>query len=123
MELEPPQPALRLFGVPQFESGAATVTFTQERPYRVLAYLACRRQWVRRDELCELLWPEHGDAAAARNSLRKVLLLCTRVPGVGAIERRLDLVRWLPDSDLERFERACDAQRWSEAIELCAGPL
>src|SRR5919198_4113501 len=108
------RPALRLFGVPQLESAAGSITFTHERQYRVLAFLACRRQWLRRDELCEMLWPDHGNEAAARNSLRKVLLLCARVPGVGEIERRLDLVRWHPDSDLERFERACDAQHWSE---------
>ncbi len=73
-------PPLSLFGVPtlRMHDGAALV-FTTERPFQVLAYLAFRRGWVRRDELAALLWPDR-DADKARSNLRKVLLLARRLP-------------------------------------------
>ena len=115
-------PVLHLFGVPALEAGGARAVFTTERPFQLLCHLACRRQWIRRDELADVLWPEH-DQAHARSNLRKVLLLAARVPGVEAIERQGDLLRWLPDSDLGRFEAACAERRVADAIELGAAPF
>ena len=115
-------PALHLFGVPALDTAGGSVVFTTERPFQLLCHLACRRQWVRRDELADILWPAH-DQAHARSNLRKVLLLAARVPGADAIERQGDLLRWLPDSDLARFEAACAERRVADAIELGAAPL
>ena len=115
-------PALQLFGVPAFGTGGDRVVFTTERPFQLLCHLASRRRWMRRDELADLLWPDH-DAAQGRSNLRKVLLLAARVPGIGDVERQGDLLRWQPDSDLARFDSACDERRFAEAIELASEPL
>jgi DNA-binding SARP family transcriptional activator len=85
------RPFIRLFGAPALEAGSVRTPFTADRSFQLLAYLACRRQWVRRDELAEFFWPRHP-AASARRNLRKVLLVAARTPGADAIERRGDLV-------------------------------
>ncbi|MBC7938260.1 MAG: tetratricopeptide repeat protein [Chitinophagaceae bacterium] len=113
---------IRLFGVPAIEVRSLRTPLGVERPHQLLAYLACRRNWVRRDELADLLWPQHPPGAA-RSNLRKVLLLAARIPGAVGIERHDDMVRWLPDSDLERFEKACDEGRMADAIECYLPPL
>jgi DNA-binding SARP family transcriptional activator/tetratricopeptide (TPR) repeat protein len=117
--------ALRLLGPAALSVGGRETAFTAERPYQLLAYLAVKGGWVPRDELAELLYPDRG-IEAARSNLRKVLLLARRIAGAeGAtgIEQQGELLRWTPDSDVQRFERACKAGRLAEAVALYAGPL
>ncbi len=118
----PAAPALRLLGAPALIGPDGEIAFTAERPFQLLAYLAVRGVWVRRDELADLLYPGR-ELEAARSNLRKVLLLARRVDGAGAIEQQGDLLRWQPDSDLRRFEQACDAGRHGDAVALYGGPL
>ncbi|MFO1329761.1 MAG: BTAD domain-containing putative transcriptional regulator [Rubrivivax sp.] len=117
-----PVPALRLLGAPELSVQGRRRAFTGERPFQLLAYLACKGGWVRRDELADLLYPGRG-LEAARSNLRKVLLLARRVDGVDTIEHNGELLRWQPDSDLQRFERACDEGRFADAVALYGGPL
>lgn len=116
-----PTPALTLFGLPTLKTGSGQIVFTTDRAFQLLAYLACRRRWVRRDELADILYPER-DSAHARSNLRKVLLLAHRIAGV-QIERQGDQLRWLPDSDLGAFEAAIDECRLQSAIALGATTL
>lgn len=115
---------LKLMGVPTLvgADGCTSIVFTAERPFQVLVYLAVRQNWVRRDEIAALLWPDR-DGAQARNNLRKVLLLAKRVSGVGTIEQHADLLRWTPETDLMRLERACVEARFEEAAALVSAPL
>ncbi len=116
--------ALRLFGVPTLlaRDGTAGLVFTAERPFQLLAFLAFRQQWVRRDEVGSLLWPER-DAALARSNLRKVLLVARKLPGIVHIEQERDLLRWAPRTDLRAFEEACDEGRFEDAADLFVAPL
>lgn len=118
----PPAAALRLLGAPALALPDRTLPFAPERPYLLLAYLACRRDWVRRDELAALLYPGR-ELESARSNLRKVIFLARKVDGVGEIEQRGELLRWAPDSDLQRFEAACDTRRWGDAVGAYGGPL
>lgn len=115
-------PAVRLLGVAGIELPGHRVVLTSERPHLLLALLACRRDWVRRDELADLFYPGR-DLDNARNNLRKVIHLARKIIGEGHIEQQADLLRWRPDSDLERFDAACDQHRPAEAVELFRGPL
>lgn len=114
--------SLRLLGPPALQRGDALHPFAAERPWVLLAILACRRDWVRRDELADLLYPER-DLEGARSNLRKVIHLARKLDGVGTIEQRGELLRWAPPSDLQRFEDACDAGRLDDAIADYGGPL
>ena len=59
MEIEGRPVFIRLFGVPTLEIDGVRTVLAAERPHLLLAYLACCRDWVRRDELAELFWPQH----------------------------------------------------------------
>jgi predicted ATPase/DNA-binding SARP family transcriptional activator len=120
------RPLLRLFGVPalRLPTGHDQV-FVADRPHQLLALLACRGDWTARAELAEWLWSDRA-AAAALSNLRKVLLLAQRAidgSGVPKIELRPGLLRWVPDSDLLHFERACDEQHAVAALQLWGQPL
>jgi predicted ATPase/DNA-binding SARP family transcriptional activator/Tfp pilus assembly protein PilF len=122
--LDPPTtPPLKLFGVPTYvgDSGMPIV-FRPERRFVLLAYLACRHDWVTRDELAELLWAGRTQSAA-RSNLRKVLLLVQQVPGLPPMEQQGDRLRWMPESDLSRFDSACARRRWDDALSLYRPPL
>jgi len=111
-------PALSLFGVPVLRSQSGPeIVFTPERPFQLLAYLACRDGWVGRDELAAWMWPERPQSVA-RSNLRKVLLLAQRLPVAPPLDVQGGRVRWSPPSDLRDFEEACDAGRWQEALDL-----
>src|SRR5687767_15867538 len=69
---------LTLFGVATLEAGGRRIVFTTDRRFQLLAYLACRRRWVRHDELADILYPER-DTVHARSRLRLALLLANRV--------------------------------------------
>lgn len=116
-------PWLSLFGAPVLRPRAGEeLVFTAERPFQVLAYLACRSGWVTRDELAAWLWPERPQAVA-RSNLRKVLLLAQRLPIVPALETQGGRLRWPVATDLAHFEAACNESRWHEALALCQRPL
>ncbi len=124
LEVEAPAaaPSLCLLGAPALTLVGREIAFTAERPFQLLGYLACRGGWVPRDELADLLYPARP-LEAARSNLRKVLHLARRIEGVGDIEQHGELLRWQPDSDLQRFESACNRQLFEAAVALYGGPL
>ncbi|GCL63657.1 ATP-binding protein [Pseudaquabacterium pictum] len=115
-------PSLRLLGPPALLLPDRTVPLRPDRAHGLLALLACRRDWLHRDVLADQLYPDR-DLDSARSNLRKVIHLARKVDGVGAIDQRGELLRWSPDSDLLRFEAACDAGRHDEAVAAYGGPL
>jgi len=122
---DPPRvesPTLRLLGSPAFVAGTHETPLLPDRPHGLLALLACRREWVRRDELADLLYPGR-DLDSARSNLRKVIFLARKRPGAQTLEQRGELLRWLPDTDLARFEAACTQRRHAEALALYGGEL
>ncbi len=121
--VRPQTAALQWFGVPKFiaQNGRTTI-FRAERPHQLLAYLACRSDWVGRDELATLFWPDR-DQSAARRNLRKVLLVAERIAGLPPLERQGDRVRWAPDSDLAQLETASAAAQYEDVLALYRPPL
>jgi DNA-binding SARP family transcriptional activator/tetratricopeptide (TPR) repeat protein len=127
MSSTPSPPPLLLFGVPSWNAeGRAPIGFVAERRFQLLALLACRGSWISRDELSELFWPERA-GSVARSNLRKVLLLAQRVIAAAEdkwpIEQQRDLLRWVPDCDLQRFYGASTQGRVDEVLRQHAAPL
>ncbi|MCC7287662.1 MAG: hypothetical protein IT503_15920, partial [Burkholderiaceae bacterium] len=55
-------PRLLLLGRPEFVGAAVPVAFAPERRFQLLALLAVQAgQWVSRDRLAALLWPERSN--------------------------------------------------------------
>jgi predicted ATPase/DNA-binding SARP family transcriptional activator len=96
--------------------------FVAERPCQLLAYLAVRGDWVGRDQLAALFWPDKGNDAARRN-LRRVLHGARHLAFANDIETRGDLVRWPIATDVCEFDQALQEGRLDEAVALVRGPL
>jgi serine/threonine-protein kinase len=112
-------------GIPSEVSGAV---LAQPRPLALLVYLALREvgEFVRRDRMVALFWPE-TDQIHARSNLRKVVFTLRRVLGEEIIEGRGDEeIRLSPGAlwcDGAEFIDAVRRGRLSRAIELYRGPL
>ena len=67
---------------------------------QALAYLAYRSEWVSRDRLAFLFWPDEPDATA-RHNVRQLLKRMRRLSWAGSLEVADDNVRWCVTSDVE----------------------
>lgn len=109
------QPPLLLWGVPVLR-GAAPWVFTGERRFQLLTVLALQAgNWVERDRIAALLWPER-EAAEARRNLRKVLHDTHALPGLQGLEVQAHALRWAVHTDLAAFE----AQRGTDPAAALA---
>jgi predicted ATPase/DNA-binding SARP family transcriptional activator/Tfp pilus assembly protein PilF len=114
--------AVRLFGRAEVSHDGMTAPLRLERRGQLLAYLALRCDWVRRDELAALFWPAH-DQSSARRNLRKVLHDAQALPWAQGVEVQDERVRWQVASDVKGFERALAEGRIDEALSLASGSL
>lgn len=111
-----------VLGPPAWQ-GAPAQAFAPERRFQLLAILAVRSgQWVPRDELAALLWPEHANADARRN-LRHVIFKARALPGVQDIEATEHALRWNIPTDLLAFEAALARGHVLEAVASRRGAL
>jgi DNA-binding SARP family transcriptional activator len=83
--------------------------------------LGYEADWVPRERVAALFWPERH-APAARANLRKVLHEL-RALGVQGLEDTAAGLRWAPDSDVGRFRSAWALGQWQAAADADAGPL
>jgi predicted ATPase/DNA-binding SARP family transcriptional activator len=90
----------------------------------LLAVLGTRSDWVAREELAALFWPEAAPEDAQRNLRVNLNRLRDRLHEWGvadalASERRR--LRWLPGSDVVRARAARAAGDWPATAALCSG--
>lgn len=86
----------------------------------LLGYLAFAGDWVLRERLAVLFWPE-ADSAAARRNLRQLLQRARRTGLADELELEPTRVRWPVTSDLEEFRRAYAGGDWIVAAGLYQG--
>jgi DNA-binding SARP family transcriptional activator/predicted ATPase len=98
------------------------VDIAAQRPFQLLAYLACRGGWVDRGALAQLLWPDRSDEQA-RGNLRFTLTRLDRFAWLEGFDARPDALRWRVQTDLAQFDHALAAGRHAEALERYGGPL
>lgn len=113
---------VRLLGTPIVESARGAWPWAAERPCQLLLYLAAQGDWVARDQLAALFWPEQGNDEARRN-LRRILHAARRLPLPAPIEQRGDLLRWAVATDLADFESALRDGHERDARALVRGPF
>jgi DNA-binding SARP family transcriptional activator len=117
--------SLRLFGAPELRCAGAVLLLQPQRSHQLLTYLALRADWVRREHVAALFWPERGEAAA-RSNLRKVILLAHQAlkdAGADPIEDRAGALRWRVATDVAAFQQAAERGACAEAADLYHGPL
>ncbi|HZD02586.1 MAG TPA: AAA family ATPase [Actinomycetes bacterium] len=124
---------LALLGPPQAELGGAPMQVDTRKAIALLAYLAVTRERHGRDQLAELLWPEH-DSEHARAALRRTLSALNRAladdcPGMLLPDRAsIGLDRRELELDVRRFEEllaACRAHGHApeRVCDACVAPL
>jgi len=99
---------------------AGGLRFLPERRFRLLAYLAVRAEWVSRDELATLFWPDRTQQAA-RSNLRK-LLQEARALDLPQLEADRNSVRWNVSTDVAEYRAALDRGDTDAALALYRGP-
>jgi predicted ATPase/DNA-binding SARP family transcriptional activator len=110
-------PPLHLLGRPWLARADGTrLPLGPERPAQVLAVLGLTQDWVGRDRLAAMFWPERAPGVARAN-LRKVLL-GVRTLGLTGVEEGPAGLRWCVDSDVQAFDDACRQGHVATAIEL-----
>lgn len=110
---------LRLLGTPELE-GRWPLRFLPERRFRLLAFLALRGDWVGRDELATLFWPDRTQEAA-RSNLRK-LLHEARALDLPQLEADRASVRWRVVTDVAEYLAALRRGDTQAALALYRGP-
>ncbi len=88
----------------------------------LLYFLAYKGDWVRRDELTYLFWPDSTEDEARRN-LRRILTTIRALPYANAFESDARRLRWSIDTDVHAFQQALSEQRLATAAELYEGAL
>jgi DNA-binding SARP family transcriptional activator/Tfp pilus assembly protein PilF len=88
----------------------------------VLTFLACQRDWITRDHLATLFWPDQAQEAA-RSNLRKVLFRLRESGLDNGLESRGEQVRLIVDTDVNQLRHALQAGDASHAANLFRGPL
>jgi len=99
----------------------------QPKRLALLAVLAAGggTEWLRRDTLVGMFWPELTDEKA-RGALRRALTFLRTHVGDDVIRTRGDEVGVTPDAvwcDVAACQQALQARRWPDAVELHRGDL
>ena len=117
-----PTPSVALLGTGGIRSLEGWISWMPEKRLQLLAFLAYAGDWVARERLVFLFWPDYDEHAARRN-LRKTLHKLRRLPWLAGIEVEVGRVRWLVPTDVAEFRQALADENWSSAVELYRGPL
>lgn len=100
--------------------GDKEVFLGSNRPALLFSYLAYQGEWVSRDELVLLFWPEKREAQA-RKSLRTLLYKAKQEPYAAGLESKGNQLRWLAKTDVAQFQENIAAAHWQEAVGLYEG--
>lgn len=114
-------PFVQLLGVAKLKLNESSVLFVSDKRFLLLAYLAFKADWVARDHLAFLFWGDSGSVAARKN-LRH-LLSRVRALELAQLEVQGEQLRWVVDSDVQRFQRSLAAGDWLEAVGAYSGKL
>lgn len=109
---------IQLLGQPQ----VGTNPFPNDKRGYLLAYLAYVGDWVGRDRLAFLFWPD-ADERSARRNLRQLLNRVKRLPVTEGLELSPSQLCWRVETDVASFRQAIAAHHWAAAVKLYRGDL
>ena len=112
----------QLLGAARITVSARSLTFVDDKRYQLLAYLACKADWVGREQLAFLFWPE-TDTQNARKNLRHLIQRVRGLDWLEGFDAEVEHLRWLVSSDVTEFRHALEQSDWDEALALYGGPL
>lgn len=113
---------LWLLGGARASIGSSRVNFAPEKRYQLLVYLAYSQDWVSRERLAYLFWPD-TETHKAQQNLRQLLKRVRLLSWLNNLETNEHKVRWLIDTDVSSFRQAIEENRLDEALLRYEGPL
>lgn len=113
---------VQLLGPPRAHLGADTVAFKADKRYQCLGYLAFKGDWVSRDELAFLFWPDTA-TSDARHSLRQLVRRVRALPWLPALDIERDRIRWLAQTDTDSLERLLGQKNYPGLLTAYGGEL
>jgi len=113
---------VRLLGTAYASEPGGDVRLPGDKRGCLLAYLACSGDWVSRERLAFLFWPDADERSAKRN-LRQLLNRVKKLPLSQPLELTPSHVRWQVETDVSRFRRALAQTDYAGAVELYRGAL
>lgn len=117
-----PGPTLLLLGPPRLAGHEENGGLSPTKATQLATVLVCREDWVYRDELLGLFWPEEGERSARAN-LSQLLYLTRRLPWRDGLEIERQRVRWRGGSDVAKFRDALGDGDWQRAVAASRGDL
>lgn len=115
-------PSIRLFGSPTVYDGENWVALGKGKLSALLYFLAYKQDWIGRDELILLFWPDNTDKQA-RSNLRTLLTRGSTKLKDFEVDIEPTRLRWLADADCTAFKKAYVSENWHEATLLYTGVL
>ena len=115
-------PAVKLLSTPGIFLGAERAAVPRGKTSALLYYLAYQKDWVSREDILYLFWPD-TEEQKARNNLRQLLSSIRKLPFTKDLETNEQNLRWLIPSDARSFKETIEQKQWTNAIKLYHGPL
>lgn len=117
-------PWLRLLATPRFERGGARHDIPDSAPGYLLVYLAARADWVRREEVATLMWPDASERAAQHNlrvNLNRLRPLLVRWGVDGALAAEQRRLRLVIATDVAELRNTHAGGEWPTAAAIPEG--
>ncbi len=115
-------PQLYLLGPPFAQLQDQRWELASQKPVYLLLYLAYSGDWVSREHLAALLYPDE-DETTARHRLRLLLSRIRELPWAGELEVEPQRLRFRVSTDVQVFRAAIRQRDWAKAIQLHQRPL
>jgi DNA-binding SARP family transcriptional activator/tetratricopeptide (TPR) repeat protein len=112
--------SVRLLGKAKAELGEKVVEFSPNKRFQLLAYLAYQGDWVTRDKLVFLFWPDEPNHTARQN-LRQLLKHVRNFTWLENFESDESRLRWLVKTDVAVFRKALEKDNLGQALHLYQG--
>jgi DNA-binding SARP family transcriptional activator len=116
------QPTLHLLESPRVLFHGQRNDLTSHKPILLLLYLAVKQDWVTRDELLVVFYPE-DDETSARHNLRVLINRAKSVAWAKGLETEPNRLRWLVSSDAVMLREALAKKDWAAVLRLHQQPL
>lgn len=113
---------LQLLGKPRFNKEGTWLDLPPKQPLLLCAYLVCYENWVERNEIVSLFWPEEQETKGKHN-LSQLLYHCKKQVWAQGLETERLRVRWIVNSDVQYLRDALTNENWGKVIELYKGEL
>lgn len=109
---------LYMLGLPRWGS----LRLPPTKPVCLLIFLSFRGDWLDREELAALFYPEDVEIDA-RKRLRVLLNRAKALPWAAGLEVENTRLRWSTPTDVQAFRNAIGRGEWAEAIRLHQAPF